>query len=93
MNKSLLKVGWNNIGAFIVTEFSSVYFALIKRDHTGTFLGTMGYSAGARDIKQVENLVFLKALQWIQELRFSKVVIESDNQDVAKGCNRKIENF
>ncbi|XP_026399242.1 uncharacterized protein LOC113295103 [Papaver somniferum] len=82
-----------NIDASVKNKNSNAEFALIFRDYTGKFVGTMAYSAVSRDINQVEALVLLKALNWIKNLGFKQVIIEGDNEAVVNCCNRDISSF
>lgn len=76
-----------NIDASMSDNFTNAGFCIILRDHTGKFMGAMGYSSIDRDILQAEMMVLLKALRWIQEQCLSNVIIEGDNQEVVNSCN------
>ncbi|XP_026406836.1 uncharacterized protein LOC113302165 [Papaver somniferum] len=82
-----------NIDASFRTNNTNAGFALIARDSTGRFLAAMAYSTRARDVNQAEALVMLRALHWIKEMQFQRVVIEGDNWLVINSCNGSVEGF
>ncbi|XP_026396317.1 uncharacterized protein LOC113290950 [Papaver somniferum] len=82
-----------NIDASFYSQNSNAGFALIVRDHAGIFVAAMAYSARARDVNQAESLILLKALQWINLMKYQNVIVEGDNRSVVNCCNGRVEDF